>query len=46
MVEDASSLEPDRASLPSGGSVGCATCGNPVDPLRAEPHEGKVQLHS
>src|SRR6187401_1585473 len=36
MVEDASSLEPDRASLPSGGSVGCATCGNPVDPLRAD----------
>src|SRR5688500_18147915 len=36
MVEDASSLEPDRASLPSGGSVGCATCGHPVDPLRAD----------
>src|SRR6187455_1937473 len=36
MVEDASLLEPDRASLPSGGSVGCATCGNPVDPLRAD----------
>jgi len=36
MVEEAASQEPDRASFPVSGSVACATCGTPVDPLRAE----------
>jgi len=36
MEEDLSSPEPDRSSFPVAEAVQCATCGNPVDPLRAE----------
>lgn len=36
MVEEAPSHEPDRASFPVSTSVACATCGTPVDPLRAD----------
>ena len=34
--EDLSSHEPDRSSFPVAEAVQCATCGKPVDPLRAE----------
>jgi len=36
MVEEVSAEDPDRASFPVSGAVACATCGSPVDPLRAD----------